>query len=585
MAVATRPPEARRSAPRRKPRLGSAVMAVTILILGSYLVVPIAILLVMSFNTAANIFVGPAHWGVSNWVDAWRGHDVLSSLAHSLTVWLWVALISLPVGVGISLLLARTNIPFSRGLEFAFWIAYIFPPLSSTFGWIYMLSPDWGFLNRMAEVLPFVSKGPFNVFSVPGIVFVRLMTDGIAYFVILLTPAFRNMDGALEEAGRVSGYSGVKTLLRVTTPIMAAPIVLIGSLQLIKIFQGFEVEYVLGSRFHYFVYSTLIYQLVRLEDIPHYSEAVVLASVTLVILAAIIPLQHWVVNRRHFTTVGNSYKPGLIDLGRWRYIAFSGVSLLILLATMVPTLVVLVGSFMTRVGFFDLPRVWSLRHWRFVLENDQFVGALKTTLILAITAGIVSPVLFSLFAYLIVRTRLRGRVLLDTIIWTSVAMPGILLGLGLLIMFLVTPGLRWLFGTIWPLLIVMIIHGKTTGTNVFKGVLVQIGASLEEAARVSGAGWLRTYLRVLVPVLMPTMVLVGMLSFVGAANNTSSVVLLASRETTTLSILSLQLGSGDLGRVEEGGILSLIIMAMSLGLALPMRMIALRMGVRENMHV
>jgi iron(III) transport system permease protein len=322
-----------------------------------------------------------------------------------------------------------------------------------------------------------------------------------------------------------------------------------------------------------------------LEDIPHYSEAVVLASVTLVILAAIIPLQHWVVNRRHFTTVGNSYKPGLIDLGRWRYIAFSGVSLLILLATMVPTLVVLVGSFMTRVGFFDLPRVWSLRHWRFVLENDQFVGALKTTLILAITAGIVSPVLFSLFAYLIVRTRLRGRVLLDTIIWTSVAMPGILLGLGLLIMFLVTPGLRWLFGTIWPLLIVMIIHGKTTGTNVFKGVLVQIGASLEEAARVSGAGWLRTYLRVLVPVLMPTMVLVGMLSFVGAANNTSSVVLLASRETTTLSILSLQLGSGDLGRVEEGGILSLIIMAMSLGLALPMRMIALRMGVRENMHV
>jgi iron(III) transport system permease protein len=383
----------------------------------------------------------------------------------------------------------------------------------------------------------------------------------------------------------VSGYSGVKTLLRVTTPIMAAPIVLIGSLQLIKIFQGFEVEYMLGSRFHYFVYSTLIYQLVRLEDIPHYSEAVVLASVTLVILAAIIPLQHWVVNRRHFTTVGNSYKPGLIDLGRWRYIAFSGVSLLILLATMVPTLVVLVGSFMTRVGFFDLPRVWSLRHWRFVLENDQFVGALKTTLILAITAGIVSPVLFSLFAYLIVRTRLRGRVLLDTIIWTSVAMPGILLGLGLLIMFLVTPGLRWLFGTIWPLLIVMIIHGKTTGTNVFKGVLVQIGASLEEAARVSGAGWLRTYLRVLVPVLMPTMVLVGMLSFVGAANNTSSVVLLASRETTTLSILSLQLGSGDLGRVEEGGILSLIIMAMSLGLALPMRMIALRMGVRENMHV
>ncbi|HKE64466.1 MAG TPA: ABC transporter permease subunit [Micromonosporaceae bacterium] len=583
----TPPPDDGASKVRRFGRfsLGGTVMAATILVLGAYVLIPIVILLVISFNTAPSIFIGPARWGFANWVHAWTGNDVLPSLYHSFTIWFFVALISLPVGVGISLLLARTNMPFSRGLEFCFWIAYIFPPLSSAFGWIYMMDPDYGFLNKLVEYLPFVHHGPFNVFSVPGMVFVRLMSDGIAYFVILLTPAFRNMDGSLEEASRVSGYSGLKTMFKVTTPMLIAPIVLVSSLQLIKIFQGFEVEYMIGSRFHYFVYSTLVYNLVRVQEIPNFSEAVVLASITLLILAIVIPLQHWVVNRRYVTTVNSSYKPGLLDIGPWRFVALGFVSLLVLLVTVVPTFVVVLGSFMTRVGFFGISHVWTWRHWQYVFDSPDFYTALRTTLILAVTAAFVSPLLFSLFAYLIVRTKLRGRLVLDTIIWSSAAMPGILLGLGLLLMFLLVPGLKWMFGTIWPLMIVMLVHGKNTGTNVIKGVMIQLGGALEESARVSGAGWFRTYFRVVLPVMLPTMVLVGMLSFVGAANSTAPVILLASQGTTTLSILSLQIGSGDVGQVEAGGIISIIIMAMSLALALPARILAQRLSLKQNAYV
>jgi iron(III) transport system permease protein len=570
---------------RRRFGLSSTIMAGTIIVLGSYLVVPIVILLVISFNTSPNIFVGPAHWGTSNWTSAWQGEDVLPSLYHSFTIWFWVAIISLPLGIGISLLLARTNMPASRFIEVMFWVAYIFPPISSAYGWIYMLQPDGGFLNNGIAALPGVEHSPLNIFSVPGLIFVRLVTDGIAYFVILLTPAFRNMDGTLEEAGRVSGLSGAKTLMRVTTPVMIAPIVLVSSLHLIKIFQGFEVEYLIGSRFGYYVYSTLIYRLVRQTDVPDYSTAVVLASITLLILAIIIPLQRRVTSRRLFTTVSSSYKPGLIDIGRFRWPAFGMVSVIVVLLTAVPTFVVIIGSFMTRVGFFDIPRVWTTRHWQYVFHDDQFWQAFKTTMILSTTAGLISPFLFSLFAYLIVRTKMRGRALLDTIIWASAAMPGILLGLGLLIMFLITPGLKTLFGTIWPLMIVLIVHGKNTGTNVLKGVMIQLGSSLEEAARVSGAGFVRTYFRVVLPILSPTMVLVGMLSFVGAANTTAPVILLASRDTTTLSILSLQLGSSDLAKVEEGGIISLIIMAMSLVLAIPARILAHRLSLKQDSHV
>ena len=103
------------------------------------------------------------------------------------------------------------------------------------------------------------------------------------------------------------------------------------------------------------------------------------------------------------------------------------------------------------------------------------------------------------------RTRLPGRGALDLMIWSAGAIPGILAGLGLLWVFIGTPGLNFLFGTIWALIIVVLLQGKTTGVNIMKGVLVQVGADMEEAARVSGAGWLRTYFLIWLPLLMPTL--------------------------------------------------------------------------------
>lgn len=462
-----------------------------------------------------------------------------------------------------------------------FWLAFIFPSIASTLGWIMLLAPSWGFLNYALEQLGIVQKGPFDIYSVQGIVWAKLMGDGIAFKVMLLTPAFRNMDGALEEASRVSGQSGLRTMLRVTIPVMISPIVLVLALQLIKMFQGFEVEWMIGSRFDFFVYSTLIYKLVRLEDIPQFGPAIVLASVTLLIIALVIPFQQWVVRRRIYTTVDSGFRPGLLSLGRWRWPTFGGIVFLTFLLTALPLFILVVGSVMTRVGFFNALPLWTFDHWQDVFAQQRFQSALGTTLTLAVTAGILSPILFSLLAYVIVRTRQRGRAILDSIIWASAAMPGILLGFGLLLMFLTTPGLRLLFGTTWVLLIVVTISGVTTGTNVFKGVLVQLGATLEEAGRVAGADWLRTYFRIVIPVLMPTMALVGMINFVAAAGATSTVVLLASRDTFTLSLLALEFGATG-GRLEEASIISLIITLLTVGVALPMRALALRLGVRHD---
>ena len=129
---------------------------------------------------------------------------------------------------------------------------------------------------------------------------------------------------------------------------------------------------------------------------------------TLLLVAIIIPLQRWVLERRRYTTITGSFKPGLIDIGTWRYIAFGIIAALLALLTIGPVITLVFQSFMTRAGYFNLNTVFTLSHWELVLNDELFLSALSTTLILAGAAAVVSPLLFSVLAYILVRTRLPG---------------------------------------------------------------------------------------------------------------------------------------------------------------------------------
>jgi iron(III) transport system permease protein len=565
------------------PRFGKGhfIMAAVVITLGYFLIWPVLLLLINSFNAASDWFVEPRRWGVDHWINAFNRPGLLKSLGNSLLIWSLSVVISFPVGVTIAWILARTKIPFSHALEFAFWISYMVPALPTTIAWITLLDPDVGMINVALRNLFGLEQGPFNIFSVPGIVWANLMGHGISIKVMLLTPAFRNMDSTLEEAARVGGASNLRTLFKVTLPLMISPMILVLALQLLRVFQSFETEYLLGLPFGFYVYSTKIFTLIR-DAVPNYGEATVLASVTLLMIALIIPLQQWILERRRYTTISGSFRPGLIDLRAWNYVAFGVLAALLMLLTVGPLAILVLGSFMERIGYFVLG--FTLDHWRFVLNDPVFVKSLRTTLILATSAAVLSPLIFSVLAYLLVRTRLPGRGVLDMMIWSAGAIPGILAGLGLLWVFVDTPGLNFLFGTIWALIIVVILQGKTTGVNLMKGVLVQVGADMEEAARVSGAGWIRTYLRIWLPLLMPTLILLAVMNFVSAAGATSSIILLASRDTMTLSLMALELSTPAVNNREAASIVSIFIILFTVTGALLVRYFGRRFGVRHDMQ-
>jgi iron(III) transport system permease protein len=557
-------------------------MAVVLLTIGFFLAWPVLLVLINSFNTANDWFVDPRAWGLTHWKNAFTNPRLFEALRNSFLIWGLTVGISFPIGVAIAWTLARTKVPFSHTLEFMFWLAFMVPGLPATIAWITLLDPDVGMINLLFNKLPFIENGIFNIFSIQGIVWANLMGNGIAVKVMLLTPAFRNMDASLEEAAKVSGASNLRTMLRVTLPLMISPMMLVLALQLLRIFSSFETELLLGTPVGFFVYSTKIYSLIRGADIPNYGEATALASITLLLLLLIIPAQRYILQRRRYTTITGSFKPGLIDLGRWNYLNFGWISFLILMLTIVPLAALVGGSFMDRIGYFVLG--YTLDHWRLVLTDPVFFNALRTTLVLGLTAAIISPILFSMLAYILVRTRLPGRMLLDWMIWGTGAIPGILSGLGLLWLFLGTPGLSVLFGTIWALIIVVILQGNTTGVNIMKGVFVQVGADMEEASRVAGAGWIRTYFRIWIPLLMPTLVLLAVLNFTIAAGATSNIVLLASRDTRTLSLMALELSQVGVSDREAASIISVFIVAMTAGGALLVRSLGMRIGVKHSMR-
>ena len=567
---------------RMRSAKGELIMAALVPVLGFFLIYPILLILILSFNESQYIWFGERVWGFENWRYAWEQPRIFEALGNTVMIWALVVGISFPIATIIAWGLARTNIPFSHGFEVMFWVSFMMPGLATTLAWMTLLDPRIGLINKVLELLPFVQEGPFNIFSVPGIVWAHLMANGISTKVMLLTPAFRNMDATMEEAARVSGASNFATLVRVTLPVMISPMVLIFSLQMLRIFSGFEIEFLLGIPIGFYVYSTLIVQMIQQNAPPLYGEATVLASLTLLAVAVVIPLQRWVVSRRRYTTITGAFRPGLIDLRQWRFVAFGGMTALIAGLTVLPFLTLVVGSFMNRAGYFNINPVFSLEHWRFVLADNLFWVGLQTTLTISVVAAFGSPLLFVLIAYILVRTRWRGRVLLDFIIWGSAAIPGVLSGLGLLMIFLGTPGLSF------PLRQPMgVDHRRRARRKHDRGEPQQGSNPAGRSGDRRGSFRLRGG--------MDENVLPNHDSDSDADAHlarddelhlsrraTSTVILLASRETMTLSLVALEYVAVSPSLYEEANIMGIFMMTFTTVLVLLARWRGLKMSVRHG---
>ena len=560
----------------RSLRLPSLPIVILIVVVAFLVLTPLFLMILNSFQTARP--GQPIVWGMEGWVKAFSTPGIVKAMTNTFTLAITRQAIALLIGAFFAWLVARTDIPMKGTLEFFFWLSFFLPALPETMGWILLLDPKYGLLNQGLISLGVVSQPLFNIYSFWGIVWAH-MGGTVSVKVMLLAPAFRNLDAAFEEASKISGASGRHTFFHIVIPVMMPAILVTTILGIIRSLEAFEIELLLGTPIGLQVYSTKIHELVTWEP-PQFAPAMALSTVFLGVLLVMVALQRrYIANRNYETITGRGFSIRPVQLGRWRYPAFALMLFFAVVVTLVPTALLLIGTFMKLFGFFNIAEPWTLENWRATLNDPVLLRSLWNTLAIGAGSGLIGVLFFSFIAYVIVKTQYSGRSLLDFLSWLPWSIPGILLGVALLWTFLQTRIFLPIYGTIYLLMIAMVIKSMPFGTQMIKTVLIQLGSDLEEASKVCGGTWFHTFRRVILPLTMPALITVGLVGFISAARDISTVVLLGSGKSRTLSLLMLDFAAG--AEFEKATVVAVIIVALVVGAALVARGLGGQVGVRD----
>jgi iron(III) transport system permease protein len=473
------------------------------------------------------------------------------ALLNTLIIGLGATAIASAVGVPLAWLFARTNLPGKGFLEKLATIPIFIPPFVGAIAWILLAAPRIGAFNFPFRTL--VGGEPFNVYTLAGIAWVI----GIylaPYVMMIVAAALRSMDPSLEEAAQVSGLSRLRTATTITLPLVA-PAVLSGAVLAFVITIGlFGTPVVIGwARQLYFITSRIY---LASQEVPPALGVMAILAVYLILLSLLATLlQRWLLKGRSFITVsGKGFRTRPIVLGRTRYVAAGFVWLYCFFTIIAPILVLIAAAFSTftwsgRFTWVNFQYLWSSEDVRVTLQNS---------LLISLIAATVATVIGIVISWTTQRTKIPNRQILEYLAVLPVAVPGIAFGVGVALFWLRMP--IPVYGTIW--IIVLAFIGRFSGYAVrsISSSIVQVHPELEESARIAGYGWVRTFARITLPLIRPSIVASWMLLFSIFITELSMVILLYTAETRTFSVLSFEIWNvGNFSQVASLSLLQLVI--------------------------
>lgn len=544
-----------------------------LLVVALFCVLPVALVVISSFSNG-NVF-HDFRPSLAPWERAFESTHSLHAIGYSFLLSLRIPT-ALVISFFVGWYLARQDVFGKRTLMFALWLGFFLPILPATIGWILLLDPNYGVLNALFKQLPFVDGPLLNIYSLAGITWVHITLSTIPIMVILIEPAQRIIDASYEEASTMAGASTLTTLRRVTVPLIAPTLLTAFIAGLIRSLEAFEVEQLLGLPSRIFVYSTRIYDLLRIDP-PDEPQAMALSTFFLCLLFVLVFFYRVMLHRAQMAATLTGKGARLMPRQRTR--ATNVVSAFLFLAVgimvLVPFSMVVLSSFSRLFGFFNIPHPLTLNHWRDVLGGADFLSALQQSIITGLIVATLGTVLYLGLAWYIARNRFFGRSALSLAIWMPWALPGVLLGTAFLTVFLNVPLLDLAYGTAGALVLVLLVQGLPFATHLFEASISQISRELEESSLVSGADQFETIRRITAPLIAPMVVTVFVLSFMLAIKDISTTVLVATPGTQTLPLL--MFGFATSGRFEHASVVGVVTVA----IAMVMAFIATRIGDRS----
>ncbi|HEU0060870.1 MAG TPA: iron ABC transporter permease [Hyphomicrobiaceae bacterium] len=539
---------------RRRLDLSGGVLVLFAAILALLIILPLAWLVVFAFSDRAR---NPT---LANFRLLFTDPAFLDPLLATFTIALSVGVICCAVAAPMGWLVARTDMPLRRPIRLLVMASFVTPPFLGAIAWELLAAPNSGLINQAYRgIIGDADAKLFDIYSLTGLIFV-ISCYTFPYVFVLVANALDRTPGELEDASAMLGASAWRTARRVTIPL-ALPALLAGALvaflQAMTLF-GSPAILALPAGFH--TMTTKIWSLFQYPPKPELAAA---ASLPLLLMTVILLRgQSALLGRRGYVVVGGkSGPPQPVRLGGLRWPAFLLCFAMLCLPVFLPYGALLNAAF-SRIASQPLSlETATLHNVQFVFfELSATKLAMRNTFLLGLMAATAGTALALVIAYLTARAAITGHRLLAFLATAPIAIPGIVLGVGLFLAY--TRGPVVLYGTLWILLIAYVTIELPAAYQQLQSAFRSLSPELEEAGRILGASRLRTLWDVTAPLLGPSLIATWCFIFVAVIRELSAAVILFTSETKVLSVLIFDLKeSGDLGAIAVLGLTMLILTA------------------------
>jgi iron(III) transport system permease protein len=511
------------SAPAQK-----VVGAVVTAIVAVLVLYPVVYLFQAAVDTGDPNVRPPQAYGLDNFALLPNYSEIM---LNTLGVSFAAALMALVFGFVIAWILTRTNVPMRGTLEQLMVVPYYVTPLLGALAWSLLGAPESGFINQVWRALG-AKEALFDITGPLGIAWVMALFEGSVAFV-MIAAVMKSMDPSLEEASQVIGAGRFRTMMRVTLPLVAPGVLGAAVYVFAEMLGSFSAALVLGSPNRFYVITTAIYQLVS-QYPPRLPLAAAMGVSLFVVMFAMIFLYRRLTRGRSYVTVsGKSFRPRVMDVGTFRWVLFAVCAVYLIMSVFLPMATLAFASLQRLATAFPHLSDFTLEHYRTAFSLNAVRSALGNSLLLGFLTATIGVVLTGLVAWIIQRSRLPGRDVLEYIVMFPQAVPRLVFAFGMMWAWLVFP--IPIYGTLWLLLIAYLTVFLPLGVRTISGVLVQLDKSLEECGEVCGASWGYRLRTITMPLLRPGLIAAWLLIFVASVRELGASILLMGPNSKVLT--------------------------------------------------
>ena len=456
-----------------------------------------------------------------------------TALINTLVISGLTTLFGVILAFPLAFLVGRTDMYGKKFFRTLFVTTYMVPPYVGAMAWMRLLNPNAGVLNKFLMQIFNLPKAPFNIYTVGGIVWV-LTCFYYPYAFITISRAMEKMDPSLEEASKISGASPLKTLMTITIPMMTPSIIAAGLLVFVASASAFGIPSIIGAPGQIYTVTTRIIDFVHIGSDEGLNDAMVLAVFLMVIANIVLYITTFVIGKRQYITMsGKSTRPNIVELGKWRMPITVIISIFSFFVVILPFVTVALTSFTVNMGKPISLSNMSMSAWNKVFSRASILSSTKNSIIAGLAAAFFGIMISCIMAYLLQRTNVKGKRIPDFLITLGSGTPSVTIALALIISMSGKFKIN-IYNTLTIMIIAYMIKYMLMGMRTVVSAMSQVHPSLEEAAQISGANWLRMLKDVTLPLIGASIVAGFFLIFMPSFYELTMSTLLYSSNTKTI---------------------------------------------------